>query len=103
MGVSMAVLAVLTVVGVGFDQYQTHQTAECQARYNIAFERSLQARSAISDSDRQSLATLVQEVIDAKTRNDSRAALSQYLATKTANDKRRAQNPIPALPTRPHC
>lgn len=103
LGLVIAILTAFTVGGIAFDQYQNHQTVRCQARYNEAFVTALQARSSISDSDRNSLAKLVQEVVNATTREQSRAALQQYLNTKTANDKQREANPLPALPTAPHC
>lgn len=102
-GLTILLLTLLTTGGVGFDQYENRKAAECQAKYNFAFNKALQARSTISDSDRNSMADLVEGVFNATTRDESRLALQHYLDTKAVNDKARAQNPLPSIPPNPHC
>lgn len=95
--ITLIILAVLSLGSTVFYISDQRAKTECQANFNKQFIQQLTERGAISDSDRSSLATLVKDVINAKTRDESRAALEAYLDTKEKNDAERRAHPLPTL------
>lgn len=105
LGAIVLVLALLTVGQLTWFSYDNRQKAsddrkitECQSRYNRAVSVAIQQRSQYSDEDRESLVTFIRKVSTAKTREQSRDALNEYLRRQDEITDARQRHPIPKLP-----
>lgn len=105
LGLAVMVLALLTVVQLAWFSYDNRQqvnhdrkVTECQSKYNGAVSHSIQQRSQYSDEDRESLVTFIREISSAKTREQSRDALNEYLQRQDEITDARKRHPIPKLP-----
>lgn len=101
-----ALVVIVTLVSgtqLAWFSYQQRETTECQSTYNQAFIDALRVRTSIADSDRENLTQMVKAITEAKTGEDSRKALNEYLATKARNDEERAQAKYPDVPPSGHC
>lgn len=103
-GSVVLVLALTTVGSTAYYSHEQRQATECQAEFNIQFIDQIKERNRISESDRESLATLVKEVTNSKSREERRKALEDYIKTKDKNDAERREHPYPELPEKSaHC
>lgn len=101
-----ALVVIVTLVSgtqLAWFSYQQRETSECQSNYNQAFIDALRVRTTIADSDRENLTQMVKAITEAKTGEDSRKALNEYLATKARNDVERAQAKYPDVPASHRC
>lgn len=100
----LVVLSAMTVSSTAYYNYEQKKITECQARFNDQFIQQLNERNKISESDRESLAQLVQTIVNSTSRGATSKALEDYLNTKEKNDAERKQHPLPSLPQRSaHC
>lgn len=97
-GVVLIILALVSAFQLAYFSWQNRQNTNCQTRYNIALANNLQVRSEYTDRDRASLVTFIRRISEAKTREESRASLNDYLAEQNAIETERAKHPIPKLP-----
>lgn len=93
----VALLVILTSIGVIFLGIQDSRQTECNARYNEAQARSQQARAVAADADRQALEALVRSLVDENT-SDGREQVDKYLAAIERTDEERRRNPVPPPP-----
>lgn len=100
LGIVVALLAVVTVVQGVVAQRRIADVAECQAEYNDRFAEALQVRSQLADEDREALHNMLLAVYEQ--RHDSRAeryrTFQQWVETTQANERERADHPVPELP-----
>lgn len=101
-GVVLIILALASAFQLAYFSWDNRQRSNCQTQYNTTMAATLQERSRYSDQDRESLVTFVRRISEAKTRQESREALSDYLATQERIDRDRKSNPLPKLPEG-HC
>lgn len=101
---TVVLVTLVSAAQLAWFSYQQRRTTSCQADYNQAFIQALRVRASIADSDRESLAVMVRAITEAKSGEESRKALDDYLATKARNDAERSQAPLPEdkFPT-DHC
>ena len=104
-GAVILALALLTALYLAYNSYQDRQDAsedrrraDCQSNYNQAVSVSIRERSKYADEDRESLVTFIRKVSTAKTREESRDALSEYLKRQDEISDARKRHPVPALP-----
>ncbi len=105
-------LGLAVVVGASY-LYETDKQADqtsCQAKYNSAFTRSLDARSnagaARQDAVDNLLIGVTNLILDQPETEEEKAAAGviyldlfrTYIETKEANDEARARNPYPEIP-----
>lgn len=95
LGVGIVVLGVGVAGWSAWSEYVNGQRAECQAEVNARFLQVQIDRAALADGDRESLARLVDAVVNARTGADSRAALRRYLDEKRERDTARDELPLP--------
>lgn len=101
-----ALVVIVTLVSgmqLAWFSYEQRETTECQSKYNQAFTDALRVRAVVADSDRENLTKMVKAITEAKTPEDSRKALDEYLATKARNDVERAQAKYPDVPPSGRC
>lgn len=101
------IILVLTLMTVGSTAYYTHEQREierCQAQFNDRFIQQINERNKIGNSDRESLAKLVEQMLTLPKKEDRRKALQDYLKQKDKNDEERKKHPLPELPEKSaHC
>jgi uncharacterized membrane protein YdfJ with MMPL/SSD domain len=98
-GVIVLVASMLAVLGATYSGYRSASYAHCQARVNQALVVSQNARAQAAAQDRAALDRMVNDVVNAHSREESRAALDRYQATRRASDEERAKHPLPAPPS----
>ncbi len=112
-GLLLVVASILAIIMSAYTSYQSRAFAECQAAVNEALIVAQNARADAAEQDRASdreestaTADLIRSVFSATTREESRAAYDRYAARlaeinarRTATDKRRQDNPLPAPPS----
>lgn len=94
------IIAVMSLILTLYLGYETNRIEKCQAEYQEANATVQKARSEAADEDRKVIDRMVLAVASAKTNKDVALALSSYLSTRAANDRIRADNPIPQLPSK---
>lgn len=94
---AVAVLVVLSSVGVIWLGIEDNQQSDCNARYNDLQARSQQARSVAAERDREALNALVRSLVDENT-GDGREQVQRYLDAIERTDAERAANPVPPPP-----
>lgn len=92
------VLALVSLLQIGWFSYKSRQISNCQTAYNFNVAQVVDLRSQFADRDRNSLTSFIRTVAQAKTREESKAALDKYLATQDELEKQRDEHPIPKLP-----
>lgn len=80
--------------------FQRHQreVTNCQTKYNVAFQTILSERSKINDKDKDNLSYLINGLVTAKSKKDSRDIFNNYVAVNKELDKERISYKYPALP-----
>jgi len=98
-GYSVMVASIFALLMAVYTSYRSAVYTHCQANVNEALVRAQTSRAAAAEQDRDAVDRLVTDVLNARSREDSRAALERYRATRAAADAERAKNPIPAPPS----
>jgi hypothetical protein len=89
-------VVVASMVGLLYTVVKVQDTSDCLQRYIQANATSADAARLAASEDRKVIDTLVIEITQAKSVADTRAALSEYISRRNANDKFRAANPPPS-------
>lgn len=92
------VLAVGSVVTMSYTMNRQQQTLTCQAGYNEAFVAALEERSTAAAADRQAQRVFLTGIATARTPEQSRAQMENYLRALDQADERRDDNPLPQRP-----
>lgn len=85
------ILMVLAIFTVGQGLYFQHRQTQC----NRDFLALIRDRADLADADRENLAGLVERVTGSTGREESRAALRDYLEQKNRIDATRGDHPLP--------
>jgi hypothetical protein len=93
----LIIVAVLTLGQTAYVSVKSRDEARCQTRINEKFLAVLQDRSATNDADRENVSRMVSDVVNAKSRAETRRALDRYLAEKHRIDAQRRNLPYPNL------
>lgn len=93
----LVIVAILTILQGAYFSYRSREEARCQTRINEKFLAVLKDRSDTNEADRKNISTMVEKVVNAKTREDTRQALDRYLAEKQRIDAQRKNLPYPDL------
>lgn len=92
---SLLALGFATVTGI-----QSREFARCQAQIYEQLVTAQNARASAAAQDRAAMDQLVQDVSNAKSPADSRAALQRYRDTRATTDAERTRNPLPEPPSK---
>lgn len=97
----VVLVTLVSAAQLAWFSYQQRQTTSCQAKYNQAFINALRVRTSISNDDRESLARMIEAIVNSTSPEENRKAFADYLATKARNDEERkqAQAQYPDFPT----
>lgn len=82
--------------------YQRQAYADCQAEVNDRLVEAIRARGASVDERDAALDAMIDAVLSARTREESRAALENYRRAAAAVREDRARHPLPD-PAGSHC
>lgn len=104
-GAFLVILAIASIVQISyFQQEQATQSRElrnvsdCQYRVNKALLDALASRQDPSKDKDQALTDMVLAVLNAKSREDSRKALKDFIAATDKLNATRTANPYPTVP-----
>ena len=99
LGGFILLLTVIMVIQNYLYQRDRSDVTQCQAEYNLAVSVALSQRTEWAQEDRTSLNRLIFTIFrhPASDRKEF-DAFRQYIATVKANNRLRAQNPLPPIP-----
>lgn len=93
---SLLIMVALGSIANGLSfQREQRKISDCQTRYNVAFQRTIQERASIADRDRRNVNTMVSTVLTARTAEESRKALELFVENNKKLDAERAGNKLP--------
>lgn len=93
----VAVMVLISSVGVLWLGVESNRQVDCNSRYNQAAAKSQQARASAAARDREALEVLVRSLVDDQT-GDGREQVRRYLAEIEKTNEERRRNPVPPPP-----
>lgn len=97
---AIATFAVSTVALVGSWQTGSNLTqyVQCQSEWNSFLHRALEARTNASTEATEAMDALINAITEAKSADETRAALNKYRAARANQLQKQRENPLPPPP-----
>ena len=97
---AIATFAVSTVALVGSWQTGSNLTqyVQCQSEWNSFLHRALEARTNAGAEATEAMDSLINAITEAKSADETRAALNKYRAARANQIQKQRENPLPPPP-----
>ena len=97
-GLGLILIGLVAVAQNLYFQKHQRQITNCQTKYNVAFQTILTERANISDRDKDNLSYLINGIVTAKSKEDSKKIFNKYVVVNKQLDEERKSYKYPTLP-----
>lgn len=92
------IVATVSLVGSWQTSSNLTQYVQCQSEWNSFLHRALEARTGANAEATEAMDELINAITEAKSSDETRAALNKYKAARANQVQKQRENPLPPPP-----